>query len=68
MQGRCAVNRPYAVPEERMTAHDIDVQLACEPSFDVKAAEVYLSEVVAHLIRRAPDVVIHTRVHVGEPG
>jgi nucleotide-binding universal stress UspA family protein len=57
---------PYAVPEELMTVHDVDVQLAWEPSFDAKAAEAYLREVVVHLSHRAPDIVIHTRVHVGE--
>jgi nucleotide-binding universal stress UspA family protein len=57
---------PYAVPEELMTVHDIDVQLAWEPSVDVKAAEAYLSGVVNDLTHRAPGIVIHTRVQVGE--
>jgi nucleotide-binding universal stress UspA family protein len=38
-----ASSGPYAVPEELMTVHDVDGQLAWEPSFDVKAAEAYLS-------------------------
>jgi nucleotide-binding universal stress UspA family protein len=61
-----ASSAPYAVPEELMTVHDVDVQLAWEPSFDVKAAAAYLSGVVDHLTHLAPDVVVHTRVHVGE--
>jgi nucleotide-binding universal stress UspA family protein len=61
-----ASSAPYAVPEELMTVHDVDVQLAWEPSIDVKAAEAYLSKVVDDLTHRAPDIVIHTRVQVGE--
>jgi nucleotide-binding universal stress UspA family protein len=61
-----ASSAPYAVPEELMTVHDVDVELAWEPSFDVKAAEAYLSGVVDDLTHRAPEIVIHTRVQVGE--
>jgi carbon monoxide dehydrogenase subunit G len=42
------------------------VQLAWEPSFDVKAAEAYLSGVVDDLTHRGPEIVIHARVQLGE--
>jgi nucleotide-binding universal stress UspA family protein len=59
-------NVPYAVPTELMTVPELDVQLAWDASFDVRATEAYLSLVMKRLNRQAPDTAIQTRIQVGD--
>jgi nucleotide-binding universal stress UspA family protein len=57
---------PYAVPPELTTRVDLDVELAWEPSFAVRAAKAYLELVANRLAREADGVRIDTAVRVGE--
>jgi nucleotide-binding universal stress UspA family protein len=56
---------PYAVPEELRARHELDVELAWEPSYALRAARAYLQRVANRLARDVDGLHIGIQVRLG---